>query len=137
MRKIFSPPVFLKDYGGEPIVLNLKSAALQNNNYRKALWTGQNMQITLMSIPVGSDIGFERHDNLDQLIRVEKGTAEIIFARTQNSPMQRFFVREDYVFVIPAGVRHNVKNIGRSPLKLSSVYAPPNHPFGVEEKTKM
>ncbi len=136
IRRNFTPPFFLRDYGTEPLITNLKSATMQNTNFRTSLWTGQNMQITLMSIPVGGDIGTEVHNELDQLIRVERGRALIVFERTQNSPERRQVIGENYVFVIPAGTRHNIINAGRVPLKLSSVYAPPKHPFSTSQKTK-
>ena len=65
----------IKDYGSDPLVFNMNCLAKRNTNYRAALWTGTHLQVTLMSIPVGEDIGIEMHDNLDQFIRIESGCA--------------------------------------------------------------
>ena len=127
---------FIKDFGGEAAVINVNNAANANTNFRTALWTGNNAQLTLMSIPPRSEIGEEIHLELDQFIRVENGRALIVWEVTQNSPrIQRYAFKND-VFFIPAGTRHNIINIGHTALKLSSVYAPPNHPFGTAQKTK-
>ena len=72
-RLMDNAPIVLKDYGPEPFVVNINEAAKQNNNFRTGLWTGNNLQVTLMSIKVGDDIGLEIHPNIDQFIRIEDG----------------------------------------------------------------
>ena len=107
-----------------------------NRNFRTALWTGGHMQLTLMSIPVRSDIGVEMHPDVDQFIRVESGHAKVYFGNSRNSLNEAETVNENYSVLIPAGTWHNIVNIGNRPLKVYSLYAPPNHPFGTVHKTK-
>ncbi len=63
----------LKDYGANPFVININEASKQNNTYRTALWTGKHLQLTLMSLNPGEDIGLEMHPNVDQFLRIEQG----------------------------------------------------------------
>jgi mannose-6-phosphate isomerase-like protein (cupin superfamily) len=126
----------LKDYGPEPFVVNIEEAAKQNNNFRTALWTGRHLQLTLMSIKVGEDIGLEVHPNLDQFIRIEEGQGLVIMGDSKcNLNFQRY-VYDDFAFIIPAGKWHNLINTGNKPIKLYSIYAPPQHPHGTVHETK-
>lgn len=126
----------LKDYGPEPFVINIEEATKQNNTFRTALWTGCHLQLTLMSLRVGEDIGLEIHPDLDQFIRIEQGQGVVKMGdRQDNLDFQRF-VADDYIFIIPAGKWHNLINIGNTPLKLYSIYAPPQHPHGTVHETK-
>lgn len=126
----------IKDYGSEPLIVNIDRFAKMNNNYRTVLWTGEHLQVTLMSIPVGGDIGLEMHDHLDQFIRIENGYALVQMGKNKNVLNHQQRVNGDYAVLIPAGTWHNIINIGRIPLKLYSIYAPPQHPFGTVHKTK-
>lgn len=126
----------MRDYGPQPCVINIDRLAKQNPYYRTALWTGKYLQVTLMSIPVRGDIGLERHPDLDQLIRIESGTALVMIGDRSSALTYRQRADRDYAIMIPAGTWHNVINIGNTPLKFYSVYAPPQHPFGVVHKTK-
>lgn len=126
----------LKDYGPRPFVINIKEAANQNNNYRTTLWTGNNLQLTLMSIKVGGDIGLEVHPNLDQFIRIEEGDGIVLMGKSPNELNFVQKVSDDYIIIIPAGTYHNLINTGDEPIKLYSIYAPPQHPFGTIHKTK-
>ncbi|WP_373877058.1 cupin domain-containing protein [Lysinibacillus piscis] len=126
----------LKDYGAKPLVINIEQAAEQNNMYRLALWTGKHLQITLMSIPVGADIGLERHPNVDQFLCIEQGQGLVQMGNSQNNLSFRRYVRDDMAIIVPAGTWHNVTNTGHIPLKLYTIYAPPNHPFGTVQPTK-
>jgi len=94
------------------------------------------LQTTLMSIPVGESIGFERHGDLDQFIRIESGKGFVEMGPEFNNLIYKKPVNEDYAIIIPAGTWHNITNIGSTPLKLYSIYAPPHHPFGTVHKTK-
>ncbi len=126
----------LKDYGPEPFVVNIEEATKQNNTFRTALWTGCHLQLTLMSINVGEDIGLEIHPHLDQFIRIEEGQGLVQMGDTQcNLNFQRY-VYDDFAFFIPAGKWHNLINTGNMPLKLYSIYAPPQHPHGTVHQTK-
>jgi mannose-6-phosphate isomerase-like protein (cupin superfamily) len=116
-------------------VANVARMAMQNPNFRRELWTGSYLQMTLMSIPPRGEIGLEVHEDTDQLIRVEQGSAVVKMGACNEHPdMQQSLSVGDVVFV-PAGTWHNVKNTGRCPLKVSSVYAPPKHPKGTLQRT--
>ena len=120
----------------EPYVENVSQKAVQNTNYRTEIWTGCHAQMTLMCIPACSDIGLEMHADTDQLIRIEQGMALVKMGDCERQlDYQKKVCMGDVIFV-PAGTWHNVINIGRSPLKLSSVYAPPHHPAGTIHRTK-
>lgn len=126
----------IKDCGPQPFIVNMDCLAKANPNYRTAVWTGEHLQVTLMSIPVGGDIGLEMHDNLDQFIRIEDGCALIKMGKSQDDLNCQQKVNSHYAIVVPACTWHNVINIGCTPLKLYSIYAPPQHPFGTVHKTK-
>ncbi|WP_408956138.1 cupin domain-containing protein [Natroniella sp. ANB-PHB2] len=126
----------LKDYGPSPFVINIAAATKQNDFFRIALWTGEYLQLTLMSINPGDDIGLEVHDDHDQFIRIERGQGTVLMGdrRDQLDFQERFY--NGYAIFIPAGKWHNVINTGRTPLKLYSIYAPPEHPRGTVHETK-
>jgi len=129
-------PIKLKDYGPEAFVINIDEAAKQNNNFRTALWTGRYLQLTLMSINVGEDIGLEIHPDLDQFIRIEEGQGLVKMGDRKDRLDFQANVRDDFVFIIPAGKWHNLINTGNIPIKLYSIYAPPQHPRGTVHQTK-
>jgi mannose-6-phosphate isomerase-like protein (cupin superfamily) len=126
----------LRDYGPEPFVTNIEEATLRNNNFRLALWTGEYLQLTLMSINVGDDIGLEMHPDVDQFIRIEQGQGIAMMGDSKDRLCYRRRVQDDYVIFIPAGKWHNLINTGRVPIKLYSIYAPPEHPRGTVHRTK-
>jgi mannose-6-phosphate isomerase-like protein (cupin superfamily) len=126
----------IKDYGKEPYVVNINEITKQNNNYRSALWTGDHLQLTLMSIPVGGDIGLEVHPNADQFLRIEEGQGVVMMGDSRDNLTYRENVYDDYAIFIPMKKWHNVVNTGNVPLKIYSIYAPPLHPHGVIQKTK-
>lgn len=129
-------PIQLKDYGPQPFVVNIEEATKQNTNFRLALWTGQHLQLTLMSINPTEDIGLEIHPNLDQFIRIEQGRGIVKMGDRKDNLDFQANVRDDFAFIIPAGKWHNLINTGNIPLKLYSIYAPPQHPFGTVHTTK-
>ena len=131
-----NPAIELKDYGLEPFVVNIEKAANQNTNFRTALWTGKHFQLTLMSIGVGEDIGLEMHPNVDQFIRIEEGHGLVKMGDSKDNLDFQRIVEEGYIIIIPAGKWHNVINIGHKPIKLYSIYAPPQHPHGTVHETK-
>ncbi|HEY9060666.1 MAG TPA: cupin domain-containing protein [Pseudobacteroides sp.] len=128
--------IILKDYGPNPFVVDIEEATKQNNNFRLALWTGKYLQLTLMSINVGEDIGLEIHPNLDQFIRIEEGQGIVKMGDRQDKLDFQANVSNDFAFIIPAGKWHNLINTSNKPLKLYSIYAPPQHPLGTVHKTK-
>ncbi len=126
----------LKDYGPRPLVFNISKATRQNNTFRTAFWTGKHMQLTLMSIRVGEDIGAEMHPQLDQFLRIEQGHGLVLMGPRRDNMNMRVNVSDDDAIIVPAGTWHNVVNIGSIPLKLYSIYAPPEHPHGTVHETK-
>ncbi len=126
----------LRDYGSKPFVVNIDQAAKQNNTYRTALWTGKNLQVTLMSIDVGDDIGLEVHPTTDQFIRIEEGQGLVQMGDNKNKLDFQQMAYDDYAIMIPAGKWHNVTNTGNKPLKIYVIYAPPEHPYGTVHETK-
>ena len=124
------------DHGPEPFIGNIIAAAKQNKNFRTAYWTGSDLQMTLMQIPVSGDIGVEIHPDTDQYIRVESGRALVRMGQSrENLCMSRNVQTGDGIF-IPKRTWHNIMNAGNCPLKLSSVYAPVQHPRGTIHRTK-
>jgi mannose-6-phosphate isomerase-like protein (cupin superfamily) len=130
----YSPEI--QDYGPAPLIVDIERFTKINQNYRTALWTGEHLQVTLMSIPVGGDIGLEIHPNLDQFIRIESGSALVVMGSTRCALNYQQRVNNNYAVIIPADTWHNVINTGNTPLKLYSIYAPPQHPFGTVHETK-
>lgn len=128
--------ILLRDYGAEPFVVNINEAAKQNNSYRTALWTGDHLQVTLMSLNVGENIGLEMHPNVDQFLRIEQGQGFVQMGESKDTLNLTSRVCDDFAIIIPAGTWHDVTNTGNIPLKLYSIYAPPNHPFGTIHSTK-
>ena len=124
------------DYGMQPFVVNIEEATEQNNAFRSALWTGDHFQITLMSLNVGEDIGLEKHPDVDQFLRVEQGQGIVQMGDRKDQLGFQREVFDDFAIVIPAGKWHNLTNTGNVPLKLYSIYAPPQHPFGTVQETK-
>lgn len=124
------------DHGPAPFVVNIEEETLANTNYRTTLWTGTNLQLTLMALEPGNDIGLEVHEDHDQFLRIESGRG-----RAQMGPSKDNFtldeeVGDDWVVLVPAGSWHNVTNIGDEPLKVYSLYAPPEHRHGTVHPTK-
>lgn len=128
--------IALQDYGPKPFVVNINTATKQNRTFRTALWTGKHLQLTLMSIGVGEDIGLEIHPNVDQFLRVEQGTGIVRMGQDKDHLTYEQPIADDSAIFVPAGTWHNVINTGNIPLKLYSIYAPPNHPFGTVHQTK-
>lgn len=131
-----NPSQQIKDYGPFPFAVNIEEITKNNNTFRTALWTGEFMQLTLMSLLPGEEIGLEMHNDLDQFIRIEEGKGMLMMGDNKDTPNFQQTVFDDYAFIIPAGKWHNLINIGSSPLKLYSIYAPPQHPFGTVHETK-
>ena len=109
---------------------NIERATVENEDFRRVLYTGKNMQLVLMTLPPGCDIGEEVHEDRDQFFRIEEGQGEIRIDGKANK------VEDDFAVIVPAGARHNVINTGDGPLRLYTLYAPPEHRDGVVHKTK-
>ena len=115
---------------------NINEATRLNNNFRTALWTGKHLQLTLMCIPVRGEIGLECHPNLDQFLRIEQGQGIVKMGDRKDDLCFQEKVCDDYAIIIPAGTWHNLINTGNVPIKLYSIYAPPQHPYGTVHRTK-
>ena len=126
----------IRDFGCEPLVFNIDHATNRNENFRTTLWTGRHLQLTLMSIPVQGEIGVEMHPDVDQFIRIESGMAKVYLGNCRNDLQEEAFADKSYAILLPAGTWHNIVNVGKCPLKLYSLYAPPQHPFGTVHHTK-
>ncbi|WNF35278.1 cupin domain-containing protein [Bacillaceae bacterium IKA-2] len=126
----------IKDYGSNPLVVNIEEMTKQNNLFRTALWTGEYMQLTLMSIDVGEDIGLEVHPDHDQFIRIEEGQGLVQMGDSKLNLDFEEKAYADYAIFVPAGKWHNLTNTGNKPIKLYSIYAPPEHKYGTVHETK-
>ena len=112
-------------------VTNIEDRTLENDNFREVLFTAPGIQLVLMTIGVGDEIGLETHDDVDQFIRVESGEGKAILDGREHA------LEDGSAVVIPRGTEHNVVNVSKSePLKLYSIYTPPEHPDGTVHKTK-
>ena len=126
----------LNDDGPNPFVTNIEADTLANDNYRTTRWTGSNIQLTLMSIEPGRDIGLEVHEHGDQFLRVEAGRARVQMGPSEDDLNFDREVCDDWAIFVPAGSWHNITNIGDDPLKVYAIYGPPEHPHGTDHATK-
>lgn len=109
------------NHSSEYYVNNIETDTLNNTLYRNVIFTGNNLQLVLMSIPVNEEIGEETHSNGDQFLRIESGEGELIINGNT------YQIKDNFAMTIPGGYQHNIKNTGTVPLKLYSIYAPPQH----------
>lgn len=111
---------------------HMEKQTLENTYFRRVLFTGKHTQLVVMCLGPGEEIGDEVHQNVDQFFRIEQGEATFVFNEGQEHR-----VRNGDVVVVPAGTYHNVINRSKTePLKLYTLYSPPNHPEGTVQKTK-
>ena len=112
-------------------IADLEELTEHNDNFRKVLYTGKNLQLVLMSLQPGQEIGIETHREHDQFFRVEKGKGviEIEGVRTR--------IKGDYAVIVPAGARHNLINTGDKPLRVYTLYAPPEHRDGLVQRERL
>lgn len=110
--------------------INLEKATLENENFRKVLFTGKHSQLVLMTLQPGEEIGLETHHTHDQFIRVEAGEGSAVIGEST------YPLSDGVAIVIPSGTQHNVVNVGEMPLKLYTLYAPAEHPDGTIHRTK-
>jgi mannose-6-phosphate isomerase-like protein (cupin superfamily) len=123
------------DPGPKPNVFDIEQATVDNDAYRRVAWTGRYLQVTLMSIPVGSSIGLEVHPETDQFLRLESGRGRCVMGPSEDQLDFEEQVEDDWSIQVPAGVWHDVINTGDEPLKLYAVYAPVHHAQGVVQAT--
>lgn len=110
---------------------NIEEVTTENTDYRRVLYTGAHSQLVVMSIEPGDEIGEEVHSEIDQFIRVEKGSGTVVLNGTDEHSLA-----DDWAVIVPAGVKHNVINTGDTPLKLYSLYSPAEHKDGLIQATK-
>lgn len=112
-------------------ITNIENETLNNENFRKVIFTGPNSQLVVMTLLPGEEIGMEVHENVDQYIRVETGVAKVVIDEEET------VVGKDYVVIVPAGSEHNVINqSANEKLRLYTVYSPAEHPDGTIHRTK-
>jgi mannose-6-phosphate isomerase-like protein (cupin superfamily) len=109
---------------------DIDKRTIENEDFRRVLYTGHNLQLVLMTLPAGCDIGEEVHPDRDQFFRFEQGRGVVKIDGVENR------VEDDFAVIVPAGARHNVINTGSGPLRLYTIYAPPEHKDGIVQTTK-
>ncbi len=109
---------------------NIERRTVDNDDFRRVLYTGHHLQLVLMTLQPGEEIGAEVHDDRDQFFRIEEGEGAVDIDGVANA------VSDDFAVIVPAGARHNVRNTGDKPLRLYTIYAPPEHLDGVVQATK-
>jgi len=115
---------------------DIEQRTIENTTFRTVLFTGEHSQLTVMRIGAGEDIGREIHPDHDQFLRIEQGSARVELGASEDSVDETHDVEDDWAFVVPAGVWHNVVNTGSDDLKLYSLYSPAQHPEGTVHQTK-
>jgi mannose-6-phosphate isomerase-like protein (cupin superfamily) len=109
---------------------NIEEATTSNEDFRRVLYTGKNLQLVLMTLQPGEEIGEEVHDDRDQFFRIEQGRGTVYIDGAANE------VEDDFAVIVPAGARHNVVASGDEPLKLYTLYGPPEHKDGTVHRDK-
>ena len=109
---------------------DIERATLANEDFRRVLYTGKNLQLVLMTLMPGEDIGSEVHEDRDQFFRFEEGEGMVDIDGKANP------VEDDFAVIVPAGARHNVRNTGDRPLRFYTLYGPPEHKDGIVQSTK-
>ena len=117
----------IKDVGPNPHFFDIESATKDNRNYRSVAWSGRYLQVTLMSIPVGGDIGLEAHPETDQFLRLDAGTGRVQMGATKDNLTYTKEVSDGWCVLVPAGTWHNITNTGDDPMQIYAIYAPAHH----------
>jgi mannose-6-phosphate isomerase-like protein (cupin superfamily) len=115
---------------------DIEQLTLANSNFRTVVHTAGRIQLTVMRLGPGEEIGWESHPHLDQFLRIEQGEARLDLGSTGDAADETHHLGDDWAVIVPAGVWHNVTNTGQGELKLYSLYAPPEHPDGTVHVTK-
>jgi mannose-6-phosphate isomerase-like protein (cupin superfamily) len=109
---------------------DIEARTIANEDFRRVLYTGKNLQLVLMTLKPGEEIGEEVHEDRDQFFRIEEGSGTVYIDGAPNK------VEDDFAVIVPAGARHNVVNTGDAPLRLYTIYGPPEHKDGVVHTDK-
>jgi mannose-6-phosphate isomerase-like protein (cupin superfamily) len=115
---------------------DIEETTAANDSFRSVLFTGKQLQLTVMRLAPGEEIGVERHPDTDQFLRVEQGRARVTFGPSRDEVSETHELDDGGAVVVSAGTWHNVLNAGDDDLKLYSLYAPPEHPDGTVHRTK-
>lgn len=117
----------IRDIGPDPQSFDIERATKDNTSYRSVAWSGRYLQVTLMSIPVGSDIGLEVHHETDQFLRLDAGSGRVQMGAAKDSLTFDTEVTDGWCVLVPAGTWHNITNIGQTPMQIYAIYAPAHH----------
>ena len=109
---------------------DIEDLTVENKDFRRVLYTGEHLQLVVMSLEPGEEIGEEVHPDRDQFFRIEEGEGVIVIDGQENR------VEDDFAVIVPAGARHNVRNTGDEPLRFYTIYGPPEHKDGIVHRTK-
>lgn len=120
----------MEDIGPAPQTFDLETATVENDTYRTVAWSGTYLQLTLMSIPVGEDIGLEAHPDTDQFLRLDQGRGRVQMGPAKDRLEFERDVEDGWAVMVPAGTWHNITNTGDEPMRLYAVYAPVHHAPG-------
>lgn len=120
----------LQDNGPQPQSFDLEQSTLDNEHYRAVVWSGRYLQLTLMSIPVGGDIGLEAHPETDQFLRLDAGRGRVQMGPTKDQLTFDKEVSDGWCVLVPAGTWHNITNVGDEPMQVYAIYAPAHHKPG-------
>ncbi len=108
-----------------PFIKNIEELTLRNKYFRNVIYTSSNLQLVLMTLLPGQEIGKETHRNVDQFFRIESGKGQIVIGNDS------YIIGEGAAIVVPKNTSHNIINIGNKPLKLYTIYSPPQHKNGI------
>lgn len=125
----------IEDIGPRPQSFDLEQATVANENYRTVVWSGRYLQVTLMSIPVGSDIGLELHAETDQFLRLDAGKGRVQMGPSKDELTFDKEVSDGWCVLVPAGTWHNITNVGDEPMQVYAIYAPVHHKAGKIHRT--
>ena len=125
----------IHDIGPAPQSCDIETATRENTDYRAVAWSGRHLQVTLMSIPVGGDIGLEAHPETDQFLRLDAGSGRVQMGESRDHLPFDKAVTDGWCVLVPAGTWHNITNTGPAPLQLYAIYAPAHHTPGKVQAT--
>ena len=126
----------IKDIGPEPQSFDIERATKENSDYRSVAWSGRYLQVTLMSIPPGSEIGLEAHPQTDQFLRLDAGRGLVQMGAAKDNLTFEKEVSNGWCVLVPAGTWHNITNTGTTPMQVYTIYAPAHHAPDKVQKTE-